>query len=156
MGTSLGAWSRASKIIVVYVFLLPLSLGGAYFASQLDAPYGWRAGVESMSQAAAGWLMLLPGVILAAGIRRRSAVTLGVIGLLAGLLLAWSMYDTYRELYAPYASSLAGRPEYVALAPLMFVLDAGMGIAAIPALLVMIFEKSLSALFFIGLVSILA
>ena len=130
-----GPRSRAG-LLAVYIFLLLLSIAGSYYASQIDAPYGWDAAMESMRHAAAGWLMLLPLVLVySCTSRRRAAIFLGLLFLLLGIYIAYLSYDSYKVLYEPYASSLMSRVEYIVMAPLMFILGVLMGIFALPILL---------------------
>jgi len=117
--------SRKLVIHVVYFIALFFSLFGAYFASQIDAPYGMKVAVESMLHSFSGWLMLYSVIIVIS--YKRKGVSPAILSIVAGLLLATYNYDLYVRLYQGYALHTPTRLEYVVEAPFMFLLTLMMG-----------------------------
>ncbi|MCE4600065.1 MAG: hypothetical protein F7C38_00665 [Desulfurococcales archaeon] len=111
---------------IVYLLLLAASLFGAYIASQIDAPYGVWAGLESMLYSLGGGLVLYSLVPLLVGGKRmiRSSLLFAVVGL-AIVALDYRLYVT---IYQGYYTTPTPFYRYIVMAPFTFILMALFGV----------------------------
>ncbi|MEB3756265.1 MAG: hypothetical protein GSR79_05345 [Desulfurococcales archaeon] len=123
---------KNSHVHLIYVTALVISLLGSYIASQFDAPYGTEAAAESMLHSFSGWLILYPLVFIA--LYKRRGVILSALSFTIGVVVAAYNYNLYVEIINGYATSIPSRLEYIAQAPLMFVLTVAMGVFMIPVI----------------------
>lgn len=132
---------KNSYVHLLYIIILVLSLAGSYIASQFDAPYGLKPAVEDMLHSFSGWLILYPLVFI--GLYKRRGILPSAVSFIAGVIVAAYNYNLYVEVIDGYAVSIPSRLEYIAQAPLMFLLTTAMAVLFIPFVII---DKIISAI----------